>query len=573
MGQINESESSEARAVRTRLQAIYDVVPIGITITDADGHIIDCNPASEELLGITREEHLTRRYDKGWEIFDEDGQLMQPQRFASVRALTEGIEIRDQLMEVRRPDGRSVWLSVSASPVLRDGVGVVIAYVNVSDLVDASRQIQRLALHDSLTELPNHTLCLDLLDQLLRSAQRHGEQVAALHLDLDKFREVNESLGHTAGDHLLKLTAARLREMPGANVVLARFGGDEFFLAAPTNDPAALARQVLEIVSSPVEMANGRLAVSASVGVACFPEDGRDADELLRHADIAMTRAKARRNQYSFYNADMGRQVEERLNLARDLDLALDNGDLHLAFQPQFDLASGRLNGAETLLRWRHPSRGWLSPGDFIPIAEKRGMMTDVGEWVTRHACLQVREWRAAGVLLPGRLAINVSAQQFDHPDFIVRIAKILETAGIEPEALEVELTENSVAVDPRRATEVLHALREMGMGLALDDFGMGYSSLTYLRQFNVHKLKIDGSFIQKMVDSESERAIVATIIGMARTLGLETLAEGVETAEQVELLRELGCDSVQGFYFGRPVNAAEFARTWLIEPAERSPA
>lgn len=573
MGQSNQIESNEAEAVRTRLQAIYDVVPIGITITDTEGQIIDCNPASEELLGVTREEHLSRRYDKGWEIFDEDGQPMPPERFASVRALTEGVEIRDQLMEVRRPDGRTVWLSVSASPVMRDGVGVVIAYVNVSDLVDASRQIQRLALHDALTELPNHTLCLDLLDQLLRSSLRHGEQVVALHLDLDKFREINESLGHATGDHLLKLTAARLKELAGQNDVLARFSGDEFFLAAPASDPAALARQVLETVCMPVETATGRLSISASIGVACFPEDGQDAEELLRHADIAMTRAKSRRNQYSFYNADMGRQVEERLNLARDLDLALGNGDLHLAFQPQFDLSSGRINGAETLLRWQHPTRGWISPAEFIPVAERRGMMTRVGEWVTRHACQQIREWRAAGLALPGRLAINVSAQQFDHPEFILRMTDILDTAGIEPELLEIELTENSVAVDPRRATEVLHAMREMGISLALDDFGIGYSSLTYLRQFNVHKLKIDGSFIQKMVESESERAIVATIIGMARTLGLETLAEGVETAEQVEMLRELGCDSVQGFHFGHPVTAETFAQTWLIEPAERTPA
>jgi diguanylate cyclase (GGDEF)-like protein/PAS domain S-box-containing protein len=330
-------DASKARAIRTRLQAIYDVVPVGITIADPEGHIIDCNPASESLLGITREEHLSRRYDKGWEIFDEDGQPMPPERFASVRALTERIEFHDQLMEVRHPDGRSVWLSVSASPVLRDGIGVVVAYVNVSELVDASRHIQRLALHDSLTELPNHTLCLDLLD---------------------KFREINETLGHDTGDHLLKLTAARLRELAGPNDVVARFSGDEFLLAAPGGDPGTLARQVLEVIATPAETAKGRIVLTASIGIACFPEDGRDAAELLRHADIAMTQSKASRNRHSFYNADMGRQVEESLNLARDLDGALDNGDLQLVFQPQFDLASRRINGAEVLLRWNHPHRG-----------------------------------------------------------------------------------------------------------------------------------------------------------------------------------------------------------------------
>jgi diguanylate cyclase (GGDEF)-like protein/PAS domain S-box-containing protein len=573
---LDESEgidAGEARAIRTRLQAIYDVVPVGITITDPEGHIIDCNPASETLLGITREEHLSRRYDKGWEIFDEDGQPMPPERFASVRALTEGSEIRDQLMEVRHPDGRSVWLSVSASPVLRDGIGVVIAYVNVSELVDASRQIQRLALHDALTELPNHTLCLDLVDQLIRSARRHDEQVAALHLDLDKFREINETLGHGTGDHLLKLTAARLRELAGPNDVVARFSGDEFLLAAPGGDPGTLARQVLEVVATPVETARGRIVLTASIGIACFPEDAGDAAELLRHADIAMTRSKASRNRHSFYNADMGRQVEETLNLARDLDGALENGDLQLVFQPQFDLASRSINGAEVLLRWHHPQRGWISPAEFIPIAEKRGMMTAVGEWVMRRACQQLHDWGRLGLKLPGRLAINVSAQQFDHPDFIDRTADIVRAANVTPESLEIELTENSVAVDPERATQVLHAFQEMGMGLALDDFGIGYSSLTYLRQFEVHKLKIDGSFIQKMVELESERTIVATIIGMARTLGLRTLAEGVETAEQADLLAELGCQSVQGFLFGYPVAADEFAREWLGKPAQKEPA
>jgi diguanylate cyclase (GGDEF)-like protein/PAS domain S-box-containing protein len=573
LSQPDIGETEDARGMRTRLQAIYDLVPIGITITDPEGRIIDCNPASEHLLGITREEHLSRDYDKGWEIFDEDGQPMAPGRFASVRALTERVEVRDQLMEFRRPDGNGVWLSVSATPILRDGIGVVIAYVNVSELVDASRHIQRLALHDALTELPNHTLCLDLLDQMLRSARQHGEQVAALHLDLDNFREINETLGHFMGDYLLKRLAVRLQNLPNGNAVVARFSGDEFLLAAPVDDPATLARTVLDAIGAPMETASGRVTVTASVGVACFPADGEDAESLLRNADIAMTRAKKVRNQYCFYNASMGLQVEESLNLARDLDEALADGQLHLAFQPQFDLKSERVNGAEVLLRWHHPERGWIPPGEFIPIAESRGMMSAVGEWVGTHACRQIAAWREAGLALPGRVAVNVSAQQLDHPDFVDRLATILESTHAEAESLEIELTENSVAADPMRAIEVLGALRDMGMGLALDDFGMGYSSLTYLRQFRVHKLKIDGTFIQNMVDNESEREIVATIIGMARTLGLTTLAEGVETREQAEMLRSMGCDSAQGFHFGRPIAADDFARMWLDPPIRSRPA
>lgn len=551
-------------SIATRLKAVYDVLPVGITITDLEGHLIDVNAASESLLGIPREEHLRRNFADDWDIFDADGRRMRPEQFASVRALNEGSEVREQLMQVYRPDVSPIWLSVSALPVMKDGIGVVIAYTDVTELVHAGRRIEELALYDPLTGLPNRQVGLDRLQQMLRTAALRHERVAILQLNIDKLREINEAFGHSAGDSVLQEVAERLVENLNSDAVVSRLIGDEFLVAVPTPDPAMLADNLLRASMVPMPSLDGSGTVSTSAGVVVFPDDGVEPEELLRQADIATAQAKKKHALFQFYCEKMDQQIGSQVRLARALEQALAEDQLSLHFQPQFNLADGGLCGAEALLRWHDAELGWVPPSEFIPVAENRGMMAAVGTWVCARACRQLADWKAAGHPLPGRLAINVSAQQFDLPDFVSRLTSQLLELQADPGALELELTENSVISDPAHTVKVMDELSRMGLHIALDDFGKGYSSLTYLRQFNLHKLKIDGSFVQNMVEHDSDRAIASTIVAMARTLGLQTLGEGVETREQADLLATMGCDAVQGYFFGHPIDADTFADSWL---------
>jgi diguanylate cyclase (GGDEF)-like protein/PAS domain S-box-containing protein len=556
----------EADSVRTRLQAIYDVLPVGITITDYEGNIIDVNPASAGILGLSPTEHLSRDFAKDWLIYDETGQLMAPERFASVRALKENVEVRDQLMQVSRPDGTRVWLSVSAMPVLRDGVGVVVAYVDVTELIEATRKIRKLSDRDQLTGLPNRSIGLERLRQMISTASFRSEQVVVLQIDLDNLREINEAYDHSTGDRLIREAARQLVAELNEDAVVARLVGDEFLAAVPTTNPGEVAERLLDALRLPIQPDGKAAKMTASAGGSIFPDDSKDADELLRQADIAALHAKKNRGTHAFFEPRMDSQLGQRVHLAAELERALETEALELYFQPQFSLSNRRLCGAEALLRWRHPERGWVPPEHFIPVAENRGMMPTVGEWVFKAACRQLAAWKRKGNALPGRLAINISAQQVDRPDFADRLAEQLQSLQTSAEEIEIELTENSVIADPIRAVDVLNRLKQMGLHVALDDFGKGYSSLIYLRQFNLNKLKIDGSFITKMVENESDRAIASTIIAMAQNLGLTTLAEHVETREQAELLAGMGCDSAQGFFYGRPIDGESFYSHWLAD-------
>lgn len=451
-------------------------------------------------------------------------------------------------------------------------VSVIGTVQDITERKTAEGRIEQFAFFDPLTRLPNRALFRDRLERALASAKRHDHNVALLFIDLDRFKEVNDTQGHGCGDLVLAEVAHRFRTTLRHDETLARLGGDEFvIIASETGRSGAtlIAERLNRSLAKPIEIKGGRFELGASIGIALYPHDGEDAQFLLKHADIAMYRAKQSGGGYCFYDAEMGAVLARRLEVARRFGQALQDGVLQLHYQPQVDLLSGRLIGAEALLRWQDPEWGWVSPAEFIPIAEERGMMVAVGEWVLKKACRQIRFWEQAGLRLPARVAINVSAQQIEREDFAHRAQSIAREAGVDNGRIELEITESSVMLDPASAMKVTRTLVDAGFHFAIDDFGTGHSSLSYLKRFPASTLKVDMSFVRHMLSDRNDHSIVATIIAMAKSLGLATLAEGVETAEQAECLQALGCDKAQGYLYGRPMPPVAFANTWLTQGAD----
>lgn len=556
-GRLDASERA-----RLQLQAIYDVVPVGITVTDEDGNIIDCNPAAEQLLGVTRDEHLQRNYAQGWTILDESGAPMAPEDYASVRALRSGQAVRGQRMQVLTPNGRA-WLSVNAVPIRQAGLGVVIAFVDISDLVQVRGQVELLSSHDLLTGLSNRAMFIEQAGQALDERAAGQGRVSILLINLRGFSEINEAHGFAIGDRILEHIARRLRATLKPFLAAARFHGDEFAVLAD-GDPMLLAAAAHECIGQPFEIDEVEFRLDAYIGVAVFPGDAQDSETLLKNAEIAQGRARRGGEPIRSYDPTMSERLVRRLDLAHRLTHAIEGDALHLVFQPQFRLKDQQLVGAEVLLRWDDETLGPISPAEFISIAEERGMMRAIGEWVLAASCRQLNEWGRQGYRLPGRLAVNVSPSELDAPDFRQRVRSILEHHAIDAGRIELEITENAVASDPQRAMRVIDELASTGLSLSIDDFGVGYSSLAALRYFRVDKLKIDASFVTDMEDEDADLTIVQTIVAMARSLGLKALAEGVETEGQRQALLLMGCDEAQGYLLGRPVRAEEFADAWL---------
>jgi len=466
-------------------------------------------------------------------------------------------------------NGSIRWVEENAEFERATDGTVLRAIGTVQDITERkadAEQIEYLAFYDPLTGLANRALFTDRLKQELAAAERNHRQLALLYLDLDRFKEINDSLGHNAGDRVLVETARRLRTALRQEETLARLGGDEFVVIASYTQQGAdrIAERITAALNEPVQVDGSAFMLSASIGVAVYPDDGRTPEQLLQHADIAMYRAKAEGSGLRFYRPEMGADLTRRLEIARRLEQALKSNGLHLCYQPQVQLSCSSLIGAEALVRWNDPQWGPVAPSLFIPVAEERGLIDTLGEWVLGQACRQTRLWHADGRPLAGRIAVNVAARQFDDDRFVERMIAIAHDAGLSPAAVELELTESGMMRDPQRAIEVTRALTAAGFALAIDDFGTGYSSLAYLKRFDAHKLKIDMSFVRDMLTDPSDHAIVKTIIAMGHSLGLETLAEGVEQAAQAQALAALGCNQAQGYHFGRPLTADAFAQTWL---------
>ncbi|WP_158292296.1 putative bifunctional diguanylate cyclase/phosphodiesterase [Paracraurococcus ruber] len=418
----------------------------------------------------------------------------------------------------------------------------------------AAERIGYLAHHDPLTSLPNRVLLHERLQQAMAVARHNGQSIALLWIDLDRFKAVNDSFGHSAGDALLRELARRLSGAIRATDTVARLGGDEFIIIQTAmerpQDAESLAARLITLLSEPVDLEHGRQAVvSASIGIAVFPEDGATCETLLANADLAMYRVKGEsRNGYAFFRAEMDRASQDRCALEQELRFALARGQLSLEYQPQVDMASGRVHGFEALLRWSLPERGSVRPDVFIPVAEASGAIVSIGAWVLEEACREASEWHE-----PMRISVNVSTAQFQQGDFAELVSRTLVATGLDASRLEIEVTESMLSRDPARMLEVLNRLRAMGVSVAMDDFGTGYSSLATLRAFPFNRLKIDRSFVRDLEVNREAAAIVHGVLGLAKALSLPVVAEGVETEQQSEFLRTAGCDEAQGYLFGKP--------------------
>jgi diguanylate cyclase (GGDEF)-like protein len=482
--------------------------------------------------------------------------------------------------EVRLKDGKV--LDRYSSPVVGADArqyGRIWIFRDITDRKLAEEQVQFLAYYDALTGLPNRSLLQDRLAKALAGARRRNDKVALLFLDLDRFKIINDSLGHSVGDLLLQEVGERLKGWARDQDTVARVGGDEFLIVLTgLKDPggaAIAAERIVSAMRGGVMVQGHALNVNCSIGISIFPEHGEDAETLIKNADAAMYSAKdSGRNNFRFFTEDMNAQVVERLTLENSLRLALEKGEFSLVYQPQIDIDNGNITGVEALLRWRHPVLGLVSPDKFIGVAENSGLIIPIGEWVLRTACSQARAWQDQG-LLPVPMAVNVSALQFGQEGFREVVRRVLHETGLEPQYLELELTESLLLTNEDVTFSVLQDLKDMGLKLAIDDFGTGYSSLSYLKKFPVNKLKIDRSFIRDVGVSADDEAITIAIISMAKSLHLKVIAEGVETEAQMSFLRSHHCDEIQGYYFSRPLPAEELvdklAQHVLLACSERS--
>jgi diguanylate cyclase (GGDEF)-like protein/PAS domain S-box-containing protein len=464
--------------------------------------------------------------------------------------------------------GNRRHVSASGEPMF-DEAGRFVGYRGVSrDITprkQAEERIQYLATHDSLTGLPNRVMFAELLNHVLASARRHQGRFAVLFIDLDRFKFINDSLGHEAGDALLREVARRLKDNLRASDIVARLGGDEFVMLLQelhTGEEAGLiARKLLSAVIKPIELNGQECRVTASIGISMFPDDAQDETSLMTHADLAMYHAKEEgKNNFQFYDGRLETISLERLTLETQLRRAMERDELSLHYQAKLDLARNTIAGVEALLRWTSPELGAVSPAKFIPLAEETGLILAIGKWVLRTACAQCMAWQRDG-LPPVRVSVNLSPRQLGDPELVAAVRDVLADTGLQPDLLELEVTESSVMHNVERALEVLTALKDMGVRLAIDDFGTGYSSLAQLKRFPIDTLKVDRSFIRELPSDSEDKAIAEAIIAMGKTLSLTVVAEGVETREQQDFLRERACDQMQGFYFSRPVAADDFAQ------------
>ncbi|MDD5295757.1 MAG: EAL domain-containing protein [Rhodocyclaceae bacterium] len=540
----------------------------GVMVTDASAVIVSVNPAFTEITGYTEAEalgqtpRLLRSDHQGAEFY---------------RAMWETLtrEGRWQGEVWNRKKGGEAYLEWLTINRVADGEGVPVRYVGVfHDITEMRRKdehIHHMAFHDSLTGLPNRALMQDRLHHALQRARREGNRLSLIFIDLDRFKSVNDGLGHDVGDLLLQEVACRIKCLLRSSDTVARLGGDEFVVLmenlVETGHCASLAQDILAEISRPMSLRGHTVEIGASLGMAFFPEDGSDPLELMKRADMAMYAAKsAGRNTYRFFQQDMLDRTSQRLSLEMDLRRAIAQGQLELHYQPRIELATGRPLGVEALVRWRHPTRGLIPPGDFIPLAEESGLILELGAWVLDEACRQSAAWRARGRGI--KIAVNVSARQLAEGDLVERIGELAARHGIAPADLEIELTESAVMANPEHAAGLLSHLRSMGVVVAVDDFGTGYSSLAYLRRLPLDILKIDRSFVMAADQDEEDMQIVKMILGLGQTLKLTVVAEGIETRRQAELLQSLGCRIAQGYLYSRPL-PAQALEDWLDQAPE----
>lgn len=553
---------------RDRYADLYDFAPVGYVTLDMHGKILDINLRGAAMLGRERSELL----GKPFQLWVEKGYLQPFFEHLNHAFEREGKQVAD--LQIKQNDGRQIDVSMRSIAARRKQDNALVCRAALIDVTErrAFERARHLAHHDHLTNLPNRTLMQDRLEQALAVANRNDVQVGVLFVDLDRFKQVNDSLGHAAGDLLLQAVAERLMSSVRKIDTVARLGGDEFLVVLPSikhaQDAALVAESILASMAQPFSIEDHILNVGASIGISIFPDDGSDPKSLLRNADAAMYHAKQMGNgMFDFYTPEMNARALKIMSIENGLRHAREREEFELHYQPQLEIETGRITGIEALIRWQHPQLGWVMPTNFISIAEERGLIENIFDWVLRVACAQNLAWQQAGfTAVP--MAVNVCARQLQRQGFAEMVSSVLKEIGLDPHYLELEITEGVLVHDPEAAASTLVKLKDLGVRVSIDDFGTGYSSLSYLARLPLHKLKIADVFIRDISTSKEAVAIITAIINLAKSLGLRVIAEGVETEEQFTFLRSRQCDEMQGFYFSTPVTAQAFGQLLLNEQA-----
>jgi diguanylate cyclase (GGDEF)-like protein/PAS domain S-box-containing protein len=565
---VERTSMEEALFVeKERAQVTLNSIGDAVVCTDVSGNIAFLNLVAEKMTGWSWDEAEGLPMGDVVRILDSTTRETTPNPMEMAVGQDRTMHLPSNCILIRR-DGLEIPIEDSVAPIHdREGraTGAVLVFRDVSAARAMTQQLAHSAEHDFLTGLPNRMLLNDRICQAIVVAPRHRKKVAVLFLDLDGFKHINDSLGHPIGDKLLQSIGTRLMDCVRTSDTVSRQGGDEFVVLLSEidlpEDAAITARRMLQAVAEAHSIVPHDLHVTASIGVSIYPDDGLDAEELIKNADTAMYQAKENgRQTYQFFKPAMNVRAVERQSIEESLRCALDRREFAMHYQPKINLRTGEITGAEALIRWTHPIRGAVAPGQFIPIAEDCGLILPIGRWGLREACRQAQQWIEAGLPL-GTIAVNISAMEFRDEKFLEGVFKVLDDTGLDPRALELELTESVLMKRADAAESILKILRARGVQVAIDDFGTGYSSLSYLRRFQIDALKIDQSFVRQIGTGGAETTIVTAVIGMGRSLNLRVIAEGVETQDELAFLQAHQCDEAQGYYLSRPVPPEQFAR------------
>ncbi|WP_192929781.1 sensor domain-containing protein [Alkaliphilus serpentinus] len=567
--QIEEKELSKRAldASERRYKSLYEAISGGVIVQDSTGKIIDVNNIAAEILGLSMEDM------KGTTILDTEGSLIYPdgkiltkENHPAMLVMKTCKPIRNATIGIIHPTTKQYrWLLVNAQPILDKSntpKEVVTTFIDITDLKSAEETIRYQSYHDPLTGLPNRTHFLDKLTQGIAHFYRKKKSFALLFIDLDRFKHINDSLGHNVGDDLLIKVAAKFKELLTPDDLVARLGGDEFVIllqnVTQSETPDLVAKEILNHFNKPLNLGTQEIHITPSIGIAIYPRDGGSPVDLLKNSELAMYKAKdSGKNKYNFYSEDLQKMVYQRHILENSMRKSLEREDFEVYYQPQVDITCNQIVGVEALIRWKHPELGMISPSHFIPIAEETGLIIPMEEWVLHTACNQVKEWQQK-YNKSLRLAVNISPHHFQHENLLKTIIKTINNTNFCGNSLELEITETAAMQNVVFTIKVIENLRKMGIEICIDDFGTGYSSLGYLKKFTIHKIKIDRSFICNLTNNTNDAAITDAVIALSHSLNLMVVAEGVETEEQLELLRGKGCNYIQGYYFKPPIPAME---------------
>jgi diguanylate cyclase (GGDEF)-like protein/PAS domain S-box-containing protein len=553
-------------AEKERAQVTLNSIGDAVLCTDIEGNVTYLNVVAEQMTGWSHGDASGKPLAEVFNIVDGVTRKTSPNPMKMAMRTNKTVELSANCVLIRR-DGIEIPIEDSAAPIhdrLGQIAGAVIVFHDVKMSKAITEEMVHLAQYDALTDLPNRALLTDRMNQTLARARRNGTRAAVIYLDLDGFKQINDTLGHDVGDKTLQSVAARLKGCIRSSDTVSRQGGDEFVVllseVSHPEDASVMARKILTALTSSHALGDTNIHITLSMGLSTYPEDGQDPETLLKNADTAMYQAKKTgRNNYQFYTKQMNARAIERQGVEADLGFALERNQFVLHYQPKINLETGRITGVEALIRWAHPERGLVCPGEFIPIAEECGLIMPIDRWVLREACRQVKSWEESGLrIVP--VSVNVSSLEFRSADFIQGLSTILNDTRLMPKYLELELTESVLMRRVESTTSMLDGLNAIGVRLAIDDFGTGYSSLSYLKRFPIDILKIDQSFVRDISIDPDDAAIVTAVITMAKSLRKSVVAEGVETEEQLSFLRAHGCEEAQGYYFSRPLGPEQFA-------------